>query len=1066
MRLLTVAERELRTAARNKVTHRARWITSAMFLGYLIWLFWIHNGFSNSRVTPDVFNTFAVTIFFFCLFVGATRTADCISSERREGTLGLLFLTNLNSAEIVLGKFCSTALASIYNLLAVFPMLALPLLMGGITLEHFWRTVLALIVSIFFSLACGFVASVVSMRQFSSIALALALSLLAGAGLLAAAAIVDDYKGPKVWVQTLATCCPLYSLVTADGSRTLSQNNYWVSLAAVATISLGALGFVTLRLSQTWRDRPQKSRSQKRFSIPEGWRQRANAGSLAMRRRMLDINPFYWLDGRRRVSSPVFMLITIMLVATAVHVLAPAFSKGFSSTPPKSQLTLEGYIFAWMFLGLTLHALTLYYAAMISSQRLAEDKQTGALELVLCTQTTERAISRGLWQAFSRRMLFPAVACILAHLFFIWMGATFLIMEEHKLRRFTPGELLWRAFFGLRISGGNDDWSFSMVLRIFLLILVLFVLLWITLGWLGRWLGLRMKHPGFAPLVALSLTIVPPVLLFTLACFLFDKVHIYRAGPKLFVPMLVWTAFGLGALNCLVLSLWAARRLRNDFRTTVTSRFQPPPAKGAWLPGRRTVIRFALGTAAVVLAGVLAVLGFYAYQNSRSRREWTAFQARLKKQNEPISLAVLLAGPVPDGENFARSQTFQDLLSRKSPPLAKLIDSGQSTGPNNPSAMTTWLLPIPAFSPLTQQSAAGSRPGTILSRTNRAAAAVMVLQAMQPHDATLRTLSSNAARLSRFQSSTNRDACSFFKQDSSSRMLDRLQVLFQIRACALLATNRVAEAGEDLMTCFRLASLAGQSSHALSSQRQQTMIMDSLQPLWEGLCAQQWNGVQLAEIQAELAGFNLLAAHTNAIHRLVAAHIEIWSALPDSGKKGLSVPIVGGSFTREDEWDYLPRAWWFDRCIQIHKAGEKAIGKIDVEGGRVTTDYEWIDLQDLPIGGDAQQLLQQYPWSGPGPGLVAFMQNAVNQAIIACALERHYIVNGEYPDSLDALVPELLPHIPNDIVRGRPMLYQHTDDGRYILRSVGPDGNDDRKKKSSDDWLWWYGTNAPPMKSK
>ena len=38
MRFLTVAERELRTAAKRKGTHRARWITAALFLGLLLWL--------------------------------------------------------------------------------------------------------------------------------------------------------------------------------------------------------------------------------------------------------------------------------------------------------------------------------------------------------------------------------------------------------------------------------------------------------------------------------------------------------------------------------------------------------------------------------------------------------------------------------------------------------------------------------------------------------------------------------------------------------------------------------------------------------------------------------------------------------------------------------------------------------------------------------------------------------------------------------------------------------------------------------------------------------------------
>ena len=92
----------------------------------------------------------------------------------------------------------------------------------------------------------------------------------------------------------------------------------------------------------------------------------------------------------------------------------------------------------------------------------------------------------------------------------------------------------------------------------------------------------------------------------------------------------------------------------------------------------------------------------------------------------------------------------------------------------------------------------------------------------------------------------------------------------------------------------------------------------------------------------------------------------------------------------------------------------------------------------------------------------------MNQAIIACALERFRIANSKYPETLEQLVPAYLDRIPNDIIRGRPMTYEQAH-GRYILRGVGPSGTDDRNKKGpvvtapvSDDWLWSYGTNAPP----
>ena len=123
MRFLSVAARELRSTARQKGTYRVRWITAGIFLGLLVWLLWAFGGLTYQRAVPGIFRAYSVLTLLYCLFMSTARTAYCISVERREGTLGLLFLTNLNSSEIILGKLCSSALASVYGLLAIFPML-------------------------------------------------------------------------------------------------------------------------------------------------------------------------------------------------------------------------------------------------------------------------------------------------------------------------------------------------------------------------------------------------------------------------------------------------------------------------------------------------------------------------------------------------------------------------------------------------------------------------------------------------------------------------------------------------------------------------------------------------------------------------------------------------------------------------------------------------------------------------------------------------------------------------------------------------------------------------------
>jgi len=61
-------------------------------------------------------------------------------------------------------------------------------------------------------------------------------------------------------------------------------------------------------------------------------------------------------------------------------------------------------------------------------------------------------------------------------------------------------------------------------------------------------------------------------------------------------------------------------------------------------------------------------------------------------------------------------------------------------------------------------------------------------------------------------------------------------------------------------------------------------------------------------------------------------------------------------------------------------------------------------------------------------------------------------------------VPALLPRVAHDAVSGRPMIYQLVGPTSFTLRGVGPNGIDDRKLASSDDWLWTYSTNAPSAK--
>jgi hypothetical protein len=100
------------------------------------------------------------------------------------------------------------------------------------------------------------------------------------------------------------------------------------------------------------------------------------------------------------------------------------------------------------------------------------------------------------------------------------------------------------------------------------------------------------------------------------------------------------------------------------------------------------------------------------------------------------------------------------------------------------------------------------------------------------------------------------------------------------------------------------------------------------------------------------------------------------------------------------------------------------------------------------------------------PRKFALAQTTVNLARTACALERHRLAQGKYPETLDALSPQFIAKVPSDPIGGQPLHYRFTDDGHFILYSVGWNEKDDggtvslTKSGSPDvdngDWVWRY----------
>jgi hypothetical protein len=70
-------------------------------------------------------------------------------------------------------------------------------------------------------------------------------------------------------------------------------------------------------------------------------------------------------------------------------------------------------------------------------------------------------------------------------------------------------------------------------------------------------------------------------------------------------------------------------------------------------------------------------------------------------------------------------------------------------------------------------------------------------------------------------------------------------------------------------------------------------------------------------------------------------------------------------------------------------------------------------------------------------------QVLVDQAAIACALAQYRIVHGNFPEQLNALMPDLAERLPSDVLSGDSYKYKRIDSNRFLLYSVGWNGKDD-----------------------
>jgi hypothetical protein len=471
MTFLPIVERELRVAARLTGTYKRRAFVAAI-VALVSMVMLLVGGFADSpsAVGTAMFGTLSYLLLGYCLLEGVRKTADCLSEERREGTLGLLFLTDLKGYDIILGKLAATSLPSVYGLLAMLPMLGLSLILGGVTQGEFWRRSLALFNILFFSLSAGLCVSARSSVNRRAVAGTMLLLLLSMVGPLLATGTAFSQLSPI-----------LAFFNASDLTYQSGPSGYWHSIVAGQILSWTLLvwaAFSATKLGESEGGSPLQVRWRERWRRWEFGDSRMRA---EVRAEMLRINPAYWLAGRS--MGRLFFWLCLGVVAVS-YALIPPLAGGRSYFVAVAAAPIVVNFFVKMFM------------AWQACHCLAEARANQAMEMLLSTPLKAESILEGQILALKRTFGGPIAALLTAELF----GYYILMMMASSNSRD-----LVTAFIGILTVGAFLAGIFGLDVM--------------AVTWVGMWFGLASKNETQAVFKTILYVLVIPLFFIIFYCF-------------------------------------------------------------------------------------------------------------------------------------------------------------------------------------------------------------------------------------------------------------------------------------------------------------------------------------------------------------------------------------------------------------------------------------------------------------------------------------------------------------------------------------------------------------------
>ena len=466
----------------------------------------------------------------------------------------------------------------------------------------------------------------------------------------------------------------------------------------------------------------------------------------------------------------------------------------------------------------------------------------------------------------------------------------------------------------------------------------------------------------------------------------------------------------------------------------------------------------------IFLAVVGFALGMHFFANWRAEVRWQRYCAEARARGVKLTLAEFAPPEIPDAENFAALPMFRAIFSGgvQRPMELPVAPGGKP----------------PAFG----DAVKGERIDWKAWQKYCADLKWISETTEEPASDVLRGLEHYAPQFAEWREWRTRPRCRFPLELAKGIALPLPHLgtfqdaarLFSLRMRAHLALGDSAAAYADFEDGFQAYRALQEEPTLISGLVQIAAVALLRNAIGEGLGNHAWAEPELRKLEADMAKTRVWEDYKRGFESERGFGNWLGDSLADSSPAkrtalfaGMGPPTAGISGAA---FMLIPKRIYRDNQLRQNHYMDEVLARASEDGKSFDPDSPVPSGPENLTGIFDIYYFFLFRMSAPVFSTVGerfvHLKTQLDEARVACALERFRLARGAFPETLAELAPEFMAEVPVDTYSRQPLIYRRGEGGTFQLYGVGNDRKDDggavdakRSENKQRDDIWLY---APP----